>query len=47
MEDEKQETENPSNNLLIDSPFVAERTETSTARNKVTINKKLNTQMVF
>ncbi|KZR99027.1 Uncharacterized protein APZ42_005286 [Daphnia magna] len=35
MEDEKQETKNPSNNVLVDSPTVVERTETSTARTKV------------
>ncbi|KAK4003519.1 hypothetical protein OUZ56_005278 [Daphnia magna] len=34
MENEKQETENPSNYLLVDSPTVAEGTETSTARTK-------------
>lgn len=39
MEDEKQETENPSNNLLVDSPTVVERTETSTARTKVNLKK--------
>jgi hypothetical protein len=37
MEDEKQETENPSNNSLVDSPTVAERIETSTARTKANI----------
>lgn len=40
MKDEKPETDNPSNNLLVDSPTVAERTETSTARTKVNINEK-------
>jgi hypothetical protein len=37
MEDEKQEIENPSNNLLVDFPTVAERIEISTARTKANI----------